>query len=166
MTGISSWLLIPIVKKRAIQDESFFLQEACFEAKVWRMSGFMTMLTWMKIKTMIFHMAKLVTMFAYNNLMWMLWKRSRIWNSWRWAIMKKSGTLKLNGLGIVWNMKGHLLVISKTCYVLVMDKLFPRSKDGLGKCRLDVCFYIQIFSCTRINDLNSFLMLMGFFSMF
>ena len=57
-------------------------------------------------------------------------------------------------------MKGHLLVISKTCYVLVMDKLFPRFDDGLEKCRLDFCFYIQICSCIGLSDLNSFLLLM------
>jgi len=30
MTEISSWLLKPIAKKRSIQDESLFLQEAWF----------------------------------------------------------------------------------------------------------------------------------------
>jgi len=30
MTEISSWLLKPIAKKRSIQDEFMFLQEACF----------------------------------------------------------------------------------------------------------------------------------------
>ena len=54
--------------------------------------------------------------------------------------MKKFGTLKFDGLGVVQNMKGHLLVISKTCFVLVMDKLFPRFDDGLGKCRLGFAF--------------------------
>ena len=30
MTGKSSWLLMPIAKKRSIKDESLFLQEVCF----------------------------------------------------------------------------------------------------------------------------------------
>jgi len=30
MNEIYSWLLKPIVKKRSIQDDSLFLQEACF----------------------------------------------------------------------------------------------------------------------------------------
>jgi len=39
-------------------------------------------------------------------------------------------------------MKGDLLIISKACFVLVADKLFPRSDDGLGKCKLN--FYIYM----------------------
>jgi len=30
MTEISSWLLTPIAKKRSIEGEALFLQEACF----------------------------------------------------------------------------------------------------------------------------------------
>jgi len=51
----------------------------------------------------------------------------------------ESSTLKLDWFGVVWNMKGHILVISKTNFVLVVDKLFPRSDDGLGKCKLNFC---------------------------
>jgi len=78
MSEISSWLLKPIAKKKSIQDEAFFLQEACFlsisvenETKI---------LAWMKIKTMIFHMANSVIVLEFNNLLWSLWKRRKIWN--------------------------------------------------------------------------------------
>ena len=129
-----------------------------FEAYVWRMSGFMTMLAWMKLKKVIFQMANSITVLAFHDLLLLLllWKRSRVWNSWswtvmrsRWTVMNKSSTLKLNGLGVVWNMKGQVLVISKTSYVLVVDKLFPRSDDGLGKCRLSFC--ICMYNCCFIG---------------
>ena len=41
----------------------------------------MTMLTWMKIKTVIFHMDNSVTVLEFINLLLMLRNRSRIWNS-------------------------------------------------------------------------------------
>ena len=66
--------------------------------------------------------------------------------------MKKSDTLKFDGLGVVWNMKGQLLVISKTSFVLVVDKLFPRSNDGLGRCMFDVCFCVT-FGGARVEIL-------------
>ena len=50
--------------------------------------------------------------------------------------MKKFNTLKFDGLGIVRNMTGKLLFLSKTNFLLVVDKLFPRFDDGLGKCML------------------------------
>ena len=56
--------------------------------------------------------------------------------------MNKSDIVNFYGLGVVWNMKGQLLVISKTYFVLVMDKLFPRFDDGFGKCRL-YFFYLH-----------------------
>ena len=115
-----------------------------FEASVWRMTGFMTMLTWMKIKTVIFHMANSITVLAFHNLVLFLWKRRRIWNNWRWIVMKKSNTLKLDGLWVIWSMKGHFLVISKTSYVFVMNNIFPRSNDRLGKCMLSLCTCMQI----------------------
>jgi len=70
--------------------------------------------------------------------------------------MNESNTLKLNGLGVVWNMKGHVLVISKTSFVLVVDKLFPRSDDGLGKCKLNfcICMYNCCFMGVCFNLLN------------
>ena len=80
-----------------------------FEASVWRMIGFMTMLIWMKIKTVIFNMANSVTVLAFHNLLLLLWKRSR---SWKWTVIKESSTLKLDGLWVIWNMKGQVLVIS------------------------------------------------------
>ena len=42
---------------------------------IWMMSIFMTMLTWVNIKIVIFHMANFVTMLAFNHL-W-LWRRSK-----------------------------------------------------------------------------------------
>ena len=113
-------------------------------ASVWRMGVPTTVIAWVNIKKMIFHMANSITMLAFYNLLLLLRKRSGIWNSWRWNFIKKYGNLKFDGLGVVWNMKGKLLVISKTSSLLVMDKLFPRFDDGLGRCRLDVCFCMQI----------------------
>ena len=140
-----------------------------FEASVWRMSGFMTVLTWTKIKTVIFQMANSVTVLAFHDLLLLLllWKRDRFWNSrsWtimrsRWTVINESSTLKLNGLWVVWNMKGQVLVISKTSSVLVVDKLFPRSDDGLGKCRLSfcICIYNYCFIWMNCNIINMLLM--------
>ena len=44
--------------------------------------------------------------------------------------MNESSTLKLSGLVVVWNMKGHIVVISKTSSVLVVDvrKLYITEK--------------------------------------
>ena len=68
--------------------------------------------------------------------------------------MNESNTLKLNGLGIVWNMKGQVLVISKTSSVLVVDKLFPRSDDGLGKVQTEFLhLHVQVL-LYRVLDLN------------
>lgn len=113
------------------------------------------MLARVKIKTMIFHMANSITMLAFNNR-GLLWKRSKILNKWRWISMTKPNTFKMNGIGIVWSMKGHFLVISRTSYVLVLDKLLPRSGNGLGKCRLNFCICSWIGYC-----INSFSLLMG-----
>ena len=42
----------------------------------------MTVLTWMKIKTVIFEMANSVTVLAFHDLLLLLlWKRSRVWNT-------------------------------------------------------------------------------------
>ena len=117
------------------------------EASVWRMGVPTTVLAWMKIKTVIFHMANSITVLAFLNLL--SWKWNRIWNSCRWTVIQESDTLKYDGLGVVWNMKGHILVISKTNSVLVVDKLFPRSDDGLEKCRLNCCICMYICSSTR-----------------
>ena len=67
--------------------------------------------------------------------------------------------LKFEGLGVVWNMKGQFLFISKTNYVIVMYKIFLRSDDGLGKCRVNFCICIQICACTRVSDMNNFWLL-------
>lgn len=78
---------------------------------------------------------------------------------WRRTILKKSYTLKLDWFGVVWNMKGKVLVISKTNFVLVADKLFPSSDDQLGKCRLNFCIGMDNSSWEVLNDLiNLFLM--------
>jgi len=132
---------IPLPRSDPSKMNLYFCKRLVFEAYAWRMSSFMTVLTWMKIKIMIFHMAKLVTMLACNNLLWLLWKRTRIWNSWRWSVMKKSSTMELDGFWLIWNMKEHILFISKTSCVLVMEKLFPGSDGGLGKCILNFCFF-------------------------
>jgi hypothetical protein len=41
--------------------------------------------------------------------------------------------LELDWSGIIGNMKGNFLVISKSYSLLVVDDFFPRSDDGLGK---------------------------------
>ena len=120
-----------------------------YEAYVWRMTSFITILTWMKIKTVIFQMANSVTVLEFHNLLLLLWKRGKMWNSWRWTVMKESNTLKLNGLWEIWNIKGNLLIISKTYFVLVVDKLFPRSDDELGKCKAK--FFTCVYNCCFIG---------------
>jgi hypothetical protein len=47
--------------------------------------------------------------------------------------LKESNTLEFDWSGIIGNMKGNFLVISKSCSVIVVDDFFPRSDDGLGK---------------------------------
>ena len=136
----------PLPRSDPSKMNLFSCRRLVSRAYVWRMCVSTTVLAWVKIKKVIFHMANSITVLAFFNLLLLLWKRSKIWNNWMWTIMKKSGTLKFDGLGVVWNMKGELLVISKTSFVLVMDKLFPRSDDRLGKCRLDFFFFLQICS--------------------
>ena len=115
------------------------------EAFVWRMGVPTTVLAWMKIETVIFHMANSITVLAfYNLLLLLLWKWSRIWNNCRWIFINKFDTLKFDGLGVVRNMKGHIFVISKTSSVLVVDKIFPRSDDGLGRWSVNICICIKI----------------------
>lgn len=116
-----------------------------FETSVWRMSVFTTILSWVKVKTMIFHMANLVAMLPFDNFLLRMWRR-KVWNRWRWTAMKKSCTLKFYGLCVTWNMKGCLLIISKTCFVLVPNKLFLRSNDGLGSWNLNFYIYMKICS--------------------
>lgn len=136
------------------------------EEFVWMMSIFMTMLTHVKIKIVIFRMANFVTMLLFDNL-WLLWKRSRIWKRWRWTIKKEPNTWKLDGFGEFESVKWDLLVISKSNYVLIVDKLFPRSDDRLRKCRLNLCLDMQIFSLNGhymwINLHFNLLFLAGFY---
>ena len=45
----------------------------------------------------------------------------------------ESSTLKLDWLGVIRNVRGHFLFISKDGSMLIVNDLFPRSNDGLGK---------------------------------
>jgi len=69
--------------------------------------------------------------------------------------MKKSYTLKFDGFGIFWNMKGHILVISKTYSFLIVDNLFPRPDDGLGKWDLKFCMGV----CLNVLNKRRFRMM-------
>lgn len=125
---------------------------------------FMKMLTRVKIKKVIFHMENMIIVFPFENML-LLWKRNGILNKWNWTALNKSNTLKLNGLGVVRNMKGHyILFISKASYVLVIENLFARFDDQLRKSRLNFCICMQIFYWSEhlmwiILDFN-FLLLM------
>jgi hypothetical protein len=59
--------------------------------------------------------------------------------------LKESNTLELDWFGIIWNVKGHFHFVSKTCFVLVVDDFFPRSDDGLGKCKWNLFMTNFIF---------------------
>ena len=110
-----------------------------FGTFVWRMIMLYTMLTRMKIKTLILHVANSMTMLAFRNL---ILNQSM----WRWIFFKESNTLEPDFLGIIWNVIGHFHFVSKTCFVLVVDDLFPRSDDGLGKCKRNLFMKSFIFN--------------------
>jgi hypothetical protein len=42
---------------------------------------------------------------------------------------------ELDWFGIIWNVIRNFHFVSKTYLVLIVDDLFPRSDDGLGKCK-------------------------------
>ena len=107
-----------------------------YEAYVWRMSMLSTMLTRMKIKTIICYIANSITMLPFLTL---------DWNKWRLTFIKESITLKLDWLGVIRNVRGHFLVISKTSSKLVVNDLLPRSNDGIGKCKRNLCMENIIF---------------------
>lgn len=109
------------------------------EAFVWTKSIFIKIIIWVNIKTMIFHMANLITMLAFDNPC-LPWKKTSKWN---WVSLKKPNTLELNGIGVVSNMKWNILVISKTNYIHVNDKLFPRYDDQLQKRRINFCIFMK-----------------------
>lgn len=111
---------IPLPRSDPPKVNHCYCRSFVFGTSVWMMSVLATMLTRENIKMLIFHMANSIKVLASNNLLW-LWNRSK----WRWIILKKPSTMKLDGLGIVWNMKRHILVISKTDYVPVVNNFFP-----------------------------------------
>ena len=104
------------------------------KAFVWWVGMLSTMLTRVKIKTLIFHVANLITVLQSQNPNWC---------GWRWTLIDESSTLKLDRLGEVMNVNCHFLVIYKTSFVLVVADLFPWSDDGLGRNKQN--FYMHIF---------------------
>jgi hypothetical protein len=52
--------------------------------------------------------------------------------------LKESYTLEVDWSGIVGNMKGNFLIISKSCFVFVVVDFFPRFDDRLGKIILNL----------------------------
>lgn len=93
-----------------------------FEAFIWMMSVLTTMLTWMEIKIVIFHMANSVTMLAFHNIFCM-----KNTNKWIWIVMNKSNTMKLNRHKVVSNIKWQYFSYS----IAVMFMLLRSSYQGL-----------------------------------
>jgi len=128
MTAISSWLLPspkghpPIV----VLYSWNFLDVRTF---VWRMIVLSTMLARMKIETLIFHVANLLTMLAYKNILLNSSKRM-------WTLLEQSNTLELDWFGVIWIMKGEILFIFDIDSMLVLLDFFPRCDDLLGKRKL------------------------------
>jgi hypothetical protein len=61
--------------------------------------------------------------------------------------------MELDWSGIIKNMKGNFLVISKSCSMLVVNDFFPRSGDGIGKSIMSMIMlnlnkFIFIGSCS------------------
>ena len=120
---------------------SRFLQ---YEASLWRMSMISIVLLGVNIKSVIFHMANSIVVLEFWNL-------NQIW---RWTFIKKSSSLKLDWLGVIRNVRGHFLVISKTGFVFVVNDLFPRSDNGLRKIKLNMCIiFIWTFFWSVLTDL-------------
>ena len=66
-------------------------------------------------------------------------------SSWRWTFIEESISLKLDWLGVILNVRGHFLVVSKVGSVLVVNNLFPRFDDGIGKYKWNLCMENIIF---------------------
>lgn len=92
------------------------------KAYFWLMSVLTTLITRVKIKTMIFHMDNSLTVLPYANFWLWMW-RSGIWNKWIQIFLNKSNTLKLDWLWIIWNMKWNILFISNTNFLLLLLKI-------------------------------------------
>jgi hypothetical protein len=88
-----------------------------------------TMLTKMEIITLILHVTNSIVMLELSILM-LNWNKG--------IFLKESNTLEMDRSRIIQNMKGNFLIISKSCYVLVVVDFFPSSDDGLGKSMLNL----------------------------
>lgn len=100
------------------------------QASLWIMIMFFAILTRLKIKILIFHMANLITMLGFESLKF-LWKRSK----WTWVVLKISNTQKLNWFEVVQNIKRHFIFISKTDSLLLFNDFFRTFDDGFAKCK-------------------------------
>jgi len=110
-----------------------------FKKYVWMMTVLSTMLTRMKIGTLIFHVANLLKMLTFFNLL-------LNWSRWMWTMMKQSNTLELDCFGVIQIMKVDIFFIIDTSFVFIIYDFFLRSGDLLGKRKLNViCTWI--WSC-------------------
>jgi len=143
MTDISCWLLMTIAKKWSTHSGFYSCEFLVFGTFVWRMIMLFAMLTWMKIKTLIFHVAHSMTALAFRNLL-------LNWSRWMWTFLNKSSTLKLDQFGIIRNMESHFLFISNTYSMLIVSDFLPRFDDWIGKRKLNLSMHNFIFICTYI----------------
>lgn len=138
MTNISFWLLKTTTKKGSIEGESLLFLESC----PWNIHF---------NDECVFHN-------AYNHESWNIelsgsqpdnnfgilnlrWK----WSRWRWDFVNTPYTLKLIWLGLVQDVKSHVVFILKTVFVLVVDDFLPRLNNDLRKWKLNLFITNPIF---------------------
>ena len=107
------------------------------------MCMFPTMHTRIKIKTLINKMANLIITLEFHNCR-QIW-RSTFRKIIRWIFIEKYSTLKLNEFWVIWNEKYNCFFVSKAKFMLVINKYFPRSNNGLRKTKLNIVMVNNIF---------------------